>query len=236
MPDVNKALQNWRSALSAEEAIDQAVLNELQDHLEAELARLPADILDENERVLIAARRVGAPDVLGRQFAADRAPLIWARRLYWAAIGVLAVALMQNMAGIAEAGFIAAFNALPGIQVSQPQTSDGMRYFSISAVWGVVAVVLLIWRRGFFRPRRIGLLISTHPFITICTGMVMLTFSPFIYYGVVRLFFGDGVVFSPFDNVRGYFAEEVFLNLGPLVIGLVAWRIMQTAASAARTV
>lgn len=87
MSDVKQAIRNWRNALSGEEALDESVLDELQDHLHAEIDRLPTTGLSTEERVLLAAHRIGAPDALGVQFATDRTASIWARRIYWAAMG-----------------------------------------------------------------------------------------------------------------------------------------------------
>ena len=238
MPDVNDAIQNWRNALSAEEAIDQAVLDELQDQLEAELVRLPADVLDDNERVLLAARRVGAPDLLGRQFSPDRAPLIWARRLYWAAIGVVVVGLIGTVPLIAAIVFAAASNALLGAAVFDPRTNAIVVYLSTSVVWVAVALVLLTWRSGFFRPRRIGRFVSSHPFITICTGIAMLAPFPLVYDVMVCAYYGYdmGSGLPPFKYAGYYLANIVVYNLGPLILSLAAWRIMRTSPTAVRVV
>lgn len=112
MSDVNQAVQAWRSALSGEEAISAPILDELQDHLETELTRLTTDELSHEERVLIAARRVGAPDKLGQQFMTNPSPTVWARRFYWAVLGWILFKIPAALAGFCGTATLGSLSVL----------------------------------------------------------------------------------------------------------------------------
>ena len=104
MSELHDAISKWRERMSAEEAITHPVLDELTDHLEGEIERLDDTGFTQEERVLIAARRVGAPDVLGRQFMETRFEAVWARRFFWAIAVWFLVKIIFAASSVASSG------------------------------------------------------------------------------------------------------------------------------------
>lgn len=141
MSDVKQAIRNWRNALSGEEALDESVLDELQDHLHAEIDRLPTTGLSTEERVLLAAHRIGAPDALGVQFATDRTASIWARRIYWAVMGWLVFTLpgtVSNLCGVA----IMLGLELSGVRGRGGHAAGAAASLALIFCWLILALIL----------------------------------------------------------------------------------------------
>lgn len=72
MPDLNECIQTWRDRLERTGSLDPAMLDELEDHLRQTLAEIPTDGLSNQERVMMAAHRLGASEALADPFRADR--------------------------------------------------------------------------------------------------------------------------------------------------------------------
>ena len=225
MSDLNQAIQNWRSALAGEEALDAKVLDELQDHLETELARMAAEDLTDDERVLIAARRVGAPDTLGQQFAANRSAAVWSRRFYWAVVGWLAFAVPGALAGLVGTA------TLTGLAFGAP---DDLRAGTVAGIVSSAAFMIFwflslsyLWRRA--KGRRVAGYIENwcvhHPG-SLLALLLLLTFSVGVVNRIGIVGAAQNVdaaqfgLFALWQNGGGTIAAALI----PIIVTLAAWR------------
>ncbi len=80
-PDTNASLEQqidlWRGYLSRRQAIHSVDIAELEDHLREQVAALVAAGLDTDEAFLVAVKRIGAMDVLSREFAREHSDRLW---------------------------------------------------------------------------------------------------------------------------------------------------------------
>ncbi|MBW9092133.1 hypothetical protein JNB62_00380 [Microbacterium jejuense] len=72
----------WRAYVSRPEAIDGRDVDELEDHLRGEIARLAASGLDPDEAFLVAVKRLGALDDLSREFAREHSERLWKQLMF----------------------------------------------------------------------------------------------------------------------------------------------------------
>jgi len=72
----------WRGYVSRREAIDGRDVDELEDHLRGEIARLAASGLDPDEAFLVAVKRLGALDDLSREFAREHSERLWKQLMF----------------------------------------------------------------------------------------------------------------------------------------------------------
>ncbi|MEM8737891.1 MAG: hypothetical protein AAGG38_05350 [Planctomycetota bacterium] len=91
--DVNVSIRRWRDSLACRESITTEKIDELQDHLENELRSVTTQGLTPEERVWVAAGRVGGPAELDRLFYEADPGLVWRRRILWMIVGYLVVQL-----------------------------------------------------------------------------------------------------------------------------------------------
>lgn len=80
--ELDACIDRWRTALSG---LSAEQVSELEDHVRAECARLADGGLNDEERVLIASRRLGQPQALEAGFCDSRVAPRWRRiaRLTW---------------------------------------------------------------------------------------------------------------------------------------------------------
>ena len=67
----------WRSYLDRHPAAVRADIDELENHLRAQLADLTAVGLSEDEAFLVAVKRLGGVDALSRDFAREHSDRLW---------------------------------------------------------------------------------------------------------------------------------------------------------------
>ncbi len=87
--DLNTAIRRWQQDLAASSAVCADNLEELASHLRASVQRLKATGLSEAECFLVASRRIGAVDELGREFGKLNRSLVWDGRVFWMLAGML---------------------------------------------------------------------------------------------------------------------------------------------------
>ena len=141
MSDVNEAIQNWRAALAGKEALDTHAVDELQDHLESELTRIPAEGLAADERVLLASRRIGSPHDLGEAFFAADPVAIWRRRVLWMVTGLFVLSILPR----AILGWTGPLSIWAMSAGASPVTVTTAAAAANLGVWGVI--LFLVWRR-----------------------------------------------------------------------------------------
>lgn len=76
---LESGIAEWRAYLRRRPAIHSGDADELEDHLRSEANALVAAGLTEDEAFLIAVKRVGALDVLSREFAREHSVRLWKR-------------------------------------------------------------------------------------------------------------------------------------------------------------
>ena len=141
MSDVNQAIQNWRHALAGEEALDRPALDELQDHLESELTRLPGEGLTPEERVLLASRRIGSPRALGDAFFAADPVAAWRRRVLWMVMGLFVLSILPR----AILGWTGPLSIWAMSAGASPVAMTTAAAAANLGVWG--AILFFVWRR-----------------------------------------------------------------------------------------
>ena len=67
----------WREFVQRRQAISAADVDELEDHLRAQIADLQATGLDDDEAFLVAIKRVGNLDAVSREFAREHSGRLW---------------------------------------------------------------------------------------------------------------------------------------------------------------
>jgi len=72
--DLNCALQNWRAHLADSSSVNRENLDELETHLRESVARLRGAGLSEEEAWLIAQKRFGHTNALGKEFEKIQPP------------------------------------------------------------------------------------------------------------------------------------------------------------------
>ena len=74
---IEEQIDQWRSYLRRRQAIHTVDVEELEDHLRAQVAALGEAGLSEDEAFLVAVKRMGALDELSRQFAREHSERLW---------------------------------------------------------------------------------------------------------------------------------------------------------------
>ena len=239
MPDVNESTPNqtsavpdaitrWRNRLSAEEAVTPPVLDELTDHLEAELKQVPATGLTEEERVLVAARRVGAPDVLGKQFFALRPESVWARRLYIALLGYLIIGLIPPIADFTQILFPMFLNAAMGTDNLMFYGLGPISFAAYASVWfaGLGLGWLAITRprlRDWLRTR-----IADRPGVVLFVAVALTAALPYGWDGLIAWAYGGELVMNPRQNPWHFLTESMRSLIGPAIVALMSWLLLRT--------
>jgi hypothetical protein len=91
MFDLNNSLHDWRERFREAGRFRPEDVDELEEHLHEEMAKLGRVGLSEEESYLLAARRLGGVDALGREFEKVNPFSVWQSRLRWMAVGAITV-------------------------------------------------------------------------------------------------------------------------------------------------
>lgn len=76
-PGVEARIGEWRAYLLRRRTLEQADIEELEDHLRSEMSGLGAAGLNAEESFLVAIRRMGGVHELSREFARERSSRLW---------------------------------------------------------------------------------------------------------------------------------------------------------------
>lgn len=77
MKSLESEIAEWRSFVGRASAVDGQDIDELEDHLRAQIAELTAAGLSEDEAFMVAVKRMGALDGLSREFAREHSGRLW---------------------------------------------------------------------------------------------------------------------------------------------------------------
>ena len=77
MDQLEMEIEEWRAFVEQSPAVDGRDVEELEDHLRAQIADLTAIGLSEDEALLVAVKRMGAVDDLSREFAREHSARLW---------------------------------------------------------------------------------------------------------------------------------------------------------------
>lgn len=109
MFDLNEAVERWRGSFG--EGMRAEDLDELEEHLLAEVEKLAAGGLSLEESMLVATRRLGGARELVGEFAKVHGDTLWLPRLRWMLIGYVAIYLLQAvLSGLVGLGTLAALS------------------------------------------------------------------------------------------------------------------------------
>ena len=107
MFDIESRIRDWRQGLLAGETLRAQDIDELEDHLREEFESLRAPralppLLSEEERFLIATRRLGRADALTREFAKADPSAAWRRRWILICAGYVGIGFALCLINMAE--------------------------------------------------------------------------------------------------------------------------------------
>src|SRR5690349_2781286 len=94
MSDLNKRIAEWRASL--EPHLDQKAADELEDHLRMHIESLASTGLPEDERLLLAAHRLGQPETLATEFNKEPSLAVWQTRILWLLVGMIPLLFLQS--------------------------------------------------------------------------------------------------------------------------------------------
>lgn len=77
MKGLESEIAEWRSLLGLDSAVNSPDVDELEDHLRAQIADLTAAGLAEDEAFLVAVKRIGTLDELSQEFAREHSGRLW---------------------------------------------------------------------------------------------------------------------------------------------------------------
>jgi hypothetical protein len=77
MDQLELEIEEWRAFVEQSPAVDGRDVEELEDHLRAQIADLTAVGLSPDEALLVAVKRMGAVDELSREFAREHSGRLW---------------------------------------------------------------------------------------------------------------------------------------------------------------
>jgi hypothetical protein len=80
---LEEQIDAWRRYLGRARAVDPADVDELEDHLRAQIADLTTSGLSEREAFLVAVGRLGAIDEVSREFAREHSERLWKQLVLW---------------------------------------------------------------------------------------------------------------------------------------------------------
>jgi uncharacterized membrane protein YvlD (DUF360 family) len=95
--DLNAAIENWRTELTAQASLTPEVRRELETHLRDSIAGFQQRGLNDEESFWLARRRVGQPQQLGKEFVKVDSNSIWRERVFWLAFGLLIYRLWNTL-------------------------------------------------------------------------------------------------------------------------------------------
>jgi hypothetical protein len=222
MFDLDEAVRDWRQRLNDQPDIQEGDLEELEDHLREGVTELQAGGLNDEEAFLIAARRLGDPQVLAGEFAVADPGLRRRVRLRWMAIGALAVIALIFVADI-----VADFSTggMASLSIGGPLlgwTSGFLRFMVF------VVGAILIWRlltsdaaAGKIRNLgiwNVGLLTAILAFLTLVIS------AAFLRGGAVWLL-GMGLPSSQLPSMPliAFWVRSGVLLLLPLMLLFLLW-------------
>jgi hypothetical protein len=113
--DLNAAIENWRQELAAQSNLTMEVRRELETHLRDTVAELRQRGLNDEESFWLARRRVGQPKQLGEEFVKADPAKIWRERVFWMAVGLLAIQMWTGL----SAYLLAALRSISAYVVSR---------------------------------------------------------------------------------------------------------------------
>jgi hypothetical protein len=145
MFDLNRAIQQWRTALGVQAGLRAQDQEELEDHLREAIAELQAGGLSEGEAFLVASRRLGKPEDLGTEFAIADPEGRRRFRLRWMIIGALALVFLWLASGFLIGMTAGTVNLVAGGTSLFPLVSSGLT-IGVTRLVLLLVGVAMIWK------------------------------------------------------------------------------------------
>lgn len=145
MFNLNEAILSWRQTLADHPGFRAGDLDELEDHLRAEIAELQAHGLSEEEGFLVASRRLGKPADLGAEFAIADPDSRRRFRLRWMVTGALALVFLWLGSGFIIGLGAGALGWVAGGGAGLPVLGAGLM-IALLRVMVLLAGGLLLWK------------------------------------------------------------------------------------------
>jgi hypothetical protein len=182
---LEERIGEWRSYVLRRQAIDAMDVDELEDHLQTQVADLREAGLDEEEAFLIAVKRLGDLDSLSREYAREYSERLWKRLVVapqagesgaqWTKEALVAVGLAV------AAGVAIKVPELFGMKLDAPDPGKGIDEHASFYARNLSLFVLpflagfFAWKRGLEHAGRLWL---AAPFVVAALVVNLLPFTP----------------------------------------------------------
>ncbi len=186
--DLNAAIENWRQELAAQANLTAEVRRELETHLRDALAGFQQRGLTDEESFWLARRRVGQPELLGKEFVKADPMAVWRERILWMAGAALVISLWNvsvvviNMTALdLLAGLISRWLGYQWawqMSVLSPVTSISLMLLRILPLFLLVVILLrgrgqVLSRLSFFFQSRARFLITATVWFALNEGWLV---------------------------------------------------------------
>lgn len=142
MFNLNDEIGKWRSNLAESQTLETSDIDELESHLREEIEQLVTAKLSQQEAFWVARHRLGDAASLAEEFAKINASVLWRKRFFWAAAGLLGYVVATYIAKCASAGFVV-LAWLAGVKGYALGTVD-----TVSQVVFFLAVIFILYEIG----------------------------------------------------------------------------------------
>lgn len=142
---VETAVLHWRRSMAAHVGIDEADVEELEDHLRLEISEIERNGIRPAEVVSVAASRIGEGSKIADDMRLVRTESVWVDRIRWALLGYLTFIGLKWLAGAVYATTL----AVAGQSHANPWELSGAALF-------IQAVLLGLAVLGMYRIARHG--------------------------------------------------------------------------------
>jgi hypothetical protein len=140
MFNVDENIRQWRRELNNAEVCHSSDLEELELHLRDEMSHLGDKGLSDEEAFMVASRRLGNKEHLTSEFAKVNTHTLFARRLLWVCVGVLASMLIPRI----SATFTNAV-ALGALQIGMTQSGLYVLIPSLQTITLMIGVLAIVY-------------------------------------------------------------------------------------------
>lgn len=147
--ELEKQISQWRRYVSAHASVETTDVDELEDHLRAQIDDLQSVGLDESEAFLVAVKRMGRMDDMWREFAAEHSDRLWKQLVLPSGQASSGDGVDGGLAAAIGVAVAAAFTSIVAVNALNSVDTDGRVLLPRNIILIVLAFVA-----GFLAIRR----------------------------------------------------------------------------------
>lgn len=218
--DLSDAIRRWRGAFRTSPVFREQDLDELEGHLRESAADLAGKGLSEEEAFLVAARRLGGSDVLGREFGQVHAERVWIDRALWIITGMMGIQLAWSLVHVVSVAAVALAANLFRHWIS------GEILGAIAIAAHVAAIVWIGWGiRGAYRYQSCGKFSQAWRWLMSdpIRATVGAALAFFLVWATTYALTPWGPWGVPMEFLQTYLQWQ---NWGTLVVNLLLWPVL----------